>query len=121
VSAGPAEGQPLDDELEAEYGQLLEVYWPKLVALCMARGRSRAAAEDIVAEAFMRLHERRGQVQHKGAYLSVIVSNLLKRPTREHPVAEPIGRGSSHGALAELEGHELVRQALWVTPGSLET
>lgn len=116
MSADLVGDQPLDGDLEAEYGQLIEIYWPKLVALCKAWQRSDAAAEDIVAEAFMRLHERRDHIRNKGAYLTTIVSNLLKRRTREYPVAEPADGGSDLGALTELEDYELVRQALSQLP-----
>jgi RNA polymerase sigma factor (sigma-70 family) len=119
VNADPAESLPLDADLDAEYGQLIEAHWPRLVALCVARGRSRAAAEDIIGEAFVRLHERRHGVRHKAAYLSMIVENLLKRTSREQPVTEviedqPTGDGDG---FHEAEGQELIRQALSRLPG----
>ncbi|WP_026416369.1 RNA polymerase sigma factor [Actinomadura oligospora] len=107
-----------DQELEALYGQLIKKHWKRLVGLCQAEGVYGAAADDIVADAFEKLHARRHAVRHKAAYLSAIVLNRLKRPGREEPRAEvEIAAASGQGPHQQMLGAEMVRAALAALTG----
>lgn len=104
---------PTDEYFDAEYGKLIDAQWPRLLALCLAYGRSRPEAEDIVQEAFLRFHERRVGIERPAPYLRVTVVRLLGQPVREHPQPD-IGATTTADrcGIDEFLGHDLTRTAL---------
>ena len=54
------------------------VHFSRLMKACRNRGRSQEEAEDLIQEAFLRLHEycRKSEVRDEEAFLSRTVSNL---------------------------------------------
>lgn len=56
----------------------LSVRFARLMQVCRRRGRSQEEAEDLIQEAFLRLHEycRKNEVRDEEAFLARTVSNL---------------------------------------------
>lgn len=117
MSAEAQAEPPLHEDLDAQYGKLIEKQWPKLLALCLAYGRSRPEAEDIVQEAFLRFHERRASIERPAPYLRVTVARLLARPVRERPRSE-VGAATAADrcGIDDFLGHHLTRTALEQLP-----
>jgi RNA polymerase sigma-70 factor (ECF subfamily) len=68
--------------------------------VCRRRGRSHEEAEDLIQEAFLRLHEycRTSQVRNEEAFLTRIVSNLAINEYRREQIVS-----YAHETLEELE------------------
>jgi RNA polymerase sigma factor (sigma-70 family) len=119
VSAQLRAGEPPPDEkdFEGDYGKLVEIQWPRLLTFCLFWGRSRAEAEDIVQEAFLRFHERRARVQRPAPYLRATVVRLLTRTAREYPQPD-VGAATAidRCGIDEFLGHDLTRTALEQLP-----
>ncbi len=83
---GPVAGE--QGELgPAELGSLYETYWPSLVRTAWMMTGSRAEAEDIVHDAFVRLASGRHQVpEHPLSYLRRAVANQVRDRWRHHVV-----------------------------------
>ncbi|TYB48058.1 RNA polymerase sigma factor [Actinomadura chibensis] len=108
---------PPPEEFEARYGKLIDAQWPRLLALCLASGRSRAEAEDIVQEAFLRFHERHAHIDRPEPYLRVTVGRLLLRPVREYPRSDVDATTVTDRCdIDEFLGHDLIRTALEQLP-----
>lgn len=108
---------PLHEDLDARYGKLIEAQWPKLLALCLAYGRSRPEAEDIVQEAFLRFHERRASIERPAPYLRVTVVRLLVPRVRERPGGEiGVATPAEQCGIDDFLGHHLIGTALEQLP-----
>ena len=83
----------------------------RLMKVCRRRGRSHEEAEDLIQEAFLRLHEycRTGEVRNEEAFLIRTVSNLaISEYRRERIIAY------ASESVEELEEHVDLADA---TPG----
>jgi RNA polymerase sigma factor (sigma-70 family) len=69
-------GTVVDDD--AVFTPLYRSEYRAAVRLAMALGVSRPAAEDVVQEAFVRVHEHLSELDNPGGYLRTIVVNLCR-------------------------------------------
>jgi RNA polymerase sigma factor (sigma-70 family) len=63
---------------DAGFDELYRAEWPRLVRLALALTGSRAVAEDVVHDAFVRLAGERRDAVRPPAYLRAIVVNLVR-------------------------------------------
>lgn len=117
------------DEQDASWEQLAALYraeQPAMVRLATLLVRDQEVAEELVQEAFVRLHPKLAAVEQPGAYLRTIVVNLCRghgrraataashppdRPAAAHPPVLPEDLSPVWLALADLperQRHALV-------------
>ena len=113
---------------DEEFCTLYEAHSRKLWAYVARTTGSRAAADEIVQESFLRIYEaarmNRADDDHRRRYLYTIATNLIKREYRRreepllsdslHPAASesPDEKLAVERALSELS--EVERQTLWL-------
>ncbi len=78
----------------------LAARFARLMKVCRRRGRSQEEAEDLIQEAFLRLHEycRKAEVRDEEAFLARTVSNLAINEYRRERIVS-----FSHETVEDLE------------------
>ena len=108
------------DDADGAWQQLADLYrseQPGLVGLATLLVRDRAVAEEVVQEAFVRIHPRLGDLDAPGAYLRTIVVNLCHSHGRRTATAQRLRPEPAPDALPPSLPDEL--SPVWLAMGDL--
>ena len=95
-----------DDALETTFVELYRTQFTEMVRLAAILLGSDASAEDLVHDAFLRVHARWRTVEHPRAYLRRVVVNAC-RTSRQRLWRERRASQSTLVPVADLEANEL--------------